>query len=67
MDLEEVLLKYIEKYGEDYDIDTVLLTDEKKIELSAILKESIEANKPITSKQLNDFLGYDPNDPDILI
>jgi len=67
MELEEVLSKYIEKYGEEYDIDTALLSDEKRIELADILKESIDINKPISLKELNDFFGYDPNDPEILI
>jgi len=67
MELEEILSKYVEKYGEEYDIDTVLLSDDRKIELTAILKESIAVDKPITLKELNDFFGYDPNDPEILI
>jgi hypothetical protein len=67
MELEEVLSKYIEKYGEEYDIDTALLSDEKRIELADILKESMDIDKPISLKELNDFFGYDPNDPEILI
>ena len=67
MELEEVLYEYIEKYGEEYDIDTALLSDEKRTELIDILKESMNINKPISLKELNDFFGYDPNDPEILI
>lgn len=67
MELEEVLSEYIEKYGEEYDIDTALLSDEKRTELIDILKESMNINKPISLKELNDFFGYDPNDPEILI
>ena len=67
MELEEVLSKYIEKYGEEYDIDTALLSDDKRTELVDILKESMDIDKPISLKELNDFFGYDPNDPEILI
>jgi len=67
MELEEVLSKYIEKYGEEYDIDTALLSDDKRTELADILKESMNIDKPISLKELNDFFGYDPNDPEILI
>ena len=67
MELEEILSIYISKFGEEYDIDTVLLSDEKKIELTDMLKTSMQTNKPISLKELNDFLGYDPNDPEILI
>jgi len=67
MELEEILSIYISKFGEEYDIDTVLLSDEKKIELTDMLKTSMQTNKPISLKELNDFFGYDPNDPEILI
>ena len=67
MELEEVLSKYIEKYVEEYDIDTALLSDDKRTELADILKESMDIDKPISLKELNDFFGYDPNDPEILI
>jgi len=67
MELEEILSMYIDKFGEEYDIDTVLLSDEAREELSNILKTSMQTNKPISLKELNDFLGYDPNDPEILI
>jgi len=67
MELEEILSIYISKFGEEYDIDTVLLSDDKKIELTNMLKTSMQNNKPISLKELNDFFGYDPNDPEILI
>jgi hypothetical protein len=67
MELEEILSIYISKFGEEYDIDTVLLSDDKKIELTDMLKTSMQNNKPISLKKLNDFFGYDPNDPEILI
>jgi hypothetical protein len=67
MELEEILSIYISKFGEEYDIDTVLLSDDKKIELTDMLKTSMQNNKPISLKELNDFFGYDPNDPEILI
>jgi len=67
MELEQVLSNYIDKYGEEYDIDTVLLSDDAREELKNILEQSIQSNKPISLKQLNDFFGYDPNDPEILI
>jgi len=67
MQLEEILSMYIDKFGEEYDIDTVLLSDEAKEQLSNMLKTSMQTNKPISLKELNDFFGYDPNDPEILI
>ena len=67
MELEQILSNYIDKYGEQYDIDTVLLSDDAREELKNILEQSIQSNKPISLKELNDFLGYDPNDPEILI
>jgi hypothetical protein len=67
MELEEILSIYISKFGEEYDIDTVLLSDDKKIELTDMLKTSMQTEKPISLKELNDFFGYDPNDPEILI
>jgi len=67
MELEQILSNYIDKYGEEYDIDTVLLSDDAREELKNILEQSIQSNKPISLKQLNDFFGYDPNDPEILI
>ena len=41
MQLEELLSMYIEKYGEKYDINTVLLSDETKEQLTNMLKQSI--------------------------
>ena len=67
MELEQILGSYIDKFGEEYDIDTVLLSDEAKEDLTNMLKTSIQSNKPISFKELNDFLGYDPNNPNILI
>lgn len=67
MELEKILADYIDKFGEEYDIDTVLLSDEAKEELTNMLKTSMQTNKAISLKELNDFLGYDPNDPEILI
>tara|TARA_R110000787_G_scaffold285640_2_gene401889 strand:+ start:551 stop:754 length:204 start_codon:yes stop_codon:yes gene_type:complete len=67
MQLEELLISYIDKFGEKYDINTALLSDETKEELTNMLKQSMQTNKPISLKELNDFLGYDENDPDILI
>jgi hypothetical protein len=67
MELEEILSMYIDKFGEEYDIDTVLLSDEARQDLTDMLKTSMQTNKAISLKELNDFLGYDPNDPEILI
>ena len=67
MELEEILSMYIDKFGEKYDIDTALLSDEAKEDLTDMLKTSMQTNKPISLKELNDFLGYDPHDPEILI
>lgn len=67
MELEQILIEYIDKFGDEYDIDTALLTDDAKEDLTNMLKKSMQINKPISLKELNDFFGYDPNDPEILI
>jgi len=67
MELEQILAEYIDKFGDEYDIDTALLTDDAKEDLINMLKKSMQINEPISLKQLNDFFGYDPNDPEILI
>jgi len=67
MGLEQILAEYIDKFGDEYDIDTALLTDDAKEDLTNILKKSMQINEPISLKELNDFFGYDPNDPEILI
>ena len=67
MELEQILAEYIDKFGDEYDIDTALLTDDAKEDLTNMLKKSMQINEPISLKELNDFFGYDPNDPDILI
>jgi hypothetical protein len=67
MELEQILAEYIDKFGDEYDIDTALLTDDAKEDLINMLKKSMQINEPISLKELNDFFGYDPNDPEILI
>jgi len=67
MELEQILGQYIDKFGDEYDIDTALLSDDAKEDLSNMLKKSMQINEPISLKELNDFFGYDPNDPEILI
>lgn len=67
MELEQILTEYIDKFGDEYDIDTALLTDDAKEDLTNMLKKSMQINEPISLKELNDFFGYDPNDPEILI
>jgi len=67
MELEQILAEYIDKFGDEYDIDTALLTDDAKEDLTNMLKKSMQIEKPISLKELNDFFGYDPNDPEILI
>lgn len=67
MELEQILAEYIDKFGDEYDIDTALLTNDAKEDLTNMLKKSMQINEPISLKELNDFFGYDPNDPEILI
>jgi len=67
MELEQILAEYIDKFGDEYDIDTALLTDDAEEDLTNMLKKSMQINEPISLKELNDFFGYDPNDPEILI
>jgi hypothetical protein len=67
MELEQILAIYIDKFGEENDVDTALLSDESKEDLTNMLKTSIQTNKPISSNELKDFLGYNPNNLDVLI
>lgn len=67
MELQETLAIYIDKFGEEYDITTALLSDESIEDLINMLKKAMQVNKPISSKELNDFFGFDQNDPEILI
>jgi len=67
MNLQQILGSYIDKFGEEHDINTALLSEEAEEDLSNMLQASIQSNKPIPLKELNDFFGFDTNKPDILI
>jgi hypothetical protein len=67
MDLEELLGIYIDKFGEEYDIDTALLTEDGEEKLIDLLKKALSNNEPISKKQIIDLFGYDPNKTGILI
>jgi hypothetical protein len=67
MNFQELLGIYIDKFGEDYAFDTVTLSEEVEQTLYDMLKKSISINEPIPHKELNEILGYDPNNPNILI
>ena len=67
MDFFTILFMYVQKFGEEHDIDTINLSEEKQEELYPMLQEAIDSNKPLSKDKLNKFFGFDPNDPDILI
>lgn len=67
MDLEELLGIYVDKFGEEYDINTVTLSEDGEETLRDLVKKAISNNEPISKKKLEEIFGYDANDPDILI
>ena len=67
MDLEELLGIYVDKFGEEYDINTVTLSEDGEETLRDLVKKAISNNEPISQKKLEEIFGYDVNDPDILI
>ena len=67
MELEELLGIYIDKFGEEYDIDTALLTEDGEEKLIDLVKKALSNNEPISKKQIIDLFGYDPNETGILI
>jgi len=46
MDLEELLGIYIDKFGEEHDIDTALLTEDGEETLIDLVKKAISNNEP---------------------
>lgn len=67
MDLEELLGIYVDKFGEEYDINTVTLSEDGEETLRDLVKKAISNNEPISKKKIEEIFGYDVNDPDILI
>jgi hypothetical protein len=67
MDFQEILSIYIDKFGDETAIDNMNLSEETEEELYYMYNKAVVTNKPISKKELIDFLGFDPNDPDILI
>jgi len=67
MDFEQLLGIYVDRFGEDHDMDTINLKEDSKNELIYMMNKAMSDNKPISKTELIEFLGYDANDPDILI
>jgi hypothetical protein len=67
MDFEQLLGIYVDRFGEDHDLDTINLKEDSKNELIYMMNKAMSDNKPISKTELIEFLGYDANDPDILI
>jgi len=67
MDLHELLGIYVDKFGEEYDIDTVTLTEDGEETLIDLVKKAISNNEPISKKELQKLFGFDPDKSDILI
>lgn len=67
MNFEQLLGIYVDRFGEDHDMDTINFTEDTQNELIYMMNKAMSDNKPISKTELIEFLGYDPNDPDILI
>ena len=67
MDLHELLGIYVDKFGEEYDIDTVTLTEDGEETLRDLVKKAISNNEPISKKEIIALFGYDPDETGILI
>ena len=67
MDLHELLGIYVDKFGEEYDIDTVTLTEDGEETLKDLVKKAISNNEPISKKEIIALFGYDPDETGILI
>tara|TARA_R100000808_G_C2015009_1_gene65859 strand:- start:87 stop:290 length:204 start_codon:yes stop_codon:yes gene_type:complete len=67
MDLEELMGIYVDKFGEEYDIDTVTLTEDGVETLRDLVKKAISNNEPLSKKQIIELFGDDPDKSGILI
>jgi|TARA_A100001011_G_C14288651_1_gene835048 hypothetical protein len=67
MDLEQLLGIYVDKFGEENDINTVILSDEGQEKLIDMVTKAISNNEPISKKELQKLFGFDPDKSDILI
>jgi len=67
MDFEQLLGIYVDRFGEDHDLDTINLKEDSKNELIYMMNKAMSDNKPISKNELIDFFGYDPDDPNIII
>ena len=67
MDLEELMGIYVDKFGEEYDIDTVTLTEDGVETLRDLVKKAISNNEPLSKKQIIELFGDDPDKLGILI
>ena len=67
MDLEELMGIYVDKFGEEYDIDTVTLTEDGEETLRDLVKKAISTNEPLSKKEIIGLFGYDPDKSGILI
>ena len=52
MDLGELMGIYVDKFGEEYDIDTVTLTEDGEETLKDLVKKAISTNEPLSKKQI---------------
>ena len=67
MDLEQLMGIYVDKFGEEYDIDTVTLSEDGEETLRDLVKKAISNNEPISKKQLEKLYGFNPDKKGILI
>jgi len=67
MDLEQLMGIYVDKFGEEYDIDTVTLTEDGEETLRDLVKKAISTNEPLSKKQIIELFGDDPDKSGILI
>tara|TARA_R100001463_G_scaffold105767_1_gene160280 strand:+ start:642 stop:845 length:204 start_codon:yes stop_codon:yes gene_type:complete len=67
MDLEELMGIYVDKFGEEYDINTVTLSENGEETLRDLIKKAISINEPISKKELEKLFGFNPDKKGILI
>ena len=67
MDLEELMGIYVDKFGEEHDVDTALLTEDGEKRFRDLVKQAISNNEPLSKKQIIGLFGYDPDKSGILI
>ena len=67
MELQKLLAIYMDKFGEENDIDTVVLSEDGEEKLKDLIEKAISHNEPISKKELEKLYGFNPDKKGILI